>query len=103
MNKQIDDMAKDLCHTDTCEIKKSGIPCNHRCKAHIYATRAIYKGYRKSSEVAREIFEEIEEKGKVDEPIVEYYILSYSELAELKKKYIGEDTNVTTKESEGGE
>lgn len=100
MNKQIDEMAKDLCRVDTCEIKKSGIPCNHRCKAHIYATRAIDKGYRRASEVAREIFEEIEEKGKVDEPIVEYYILSYSELAELRKKYEGEDTNVRTNTEE---
>ena len=42
--KQIEQMAKDLCHTETCEIKKIEIPCNHRCKAHIYATRAIDKG-----------------------------------------------------------
>lgn len=48
--KQIEEMAKDLCHTETCEIKKSGIPCNHRCKAHIYATRAVEKGYRKQRE-----------------------------------------------------
>ena len=60
MDKQIDEMAKDLCHTGTCEIRKIDLPCNHRCKAHIYATRAIDKGYRKASEVAREIFEEIE-------------------------------------------
>ena len=52
-------------------------------------------GYRKASELAEEIFAEIEEKGKVDEPIVEYYILSYSELAELKKKY-------TEKEKDNG-
>ena len=26
-------------------------------------------------------------RGKVDESILEYYILSYSELSELKKKY----------------
>ena len=58
-DKQIDEMAKDLCHTDTCEIKKIGIPCNHRCKAHIYATRAIDKGYRKASEVALEVIGEI--------------------------------------------
>ena len=59
-DKQIEEMAKDLCHTGTCEIKKIGITCNHQCKAHIYATRAIDKGYHKASEVAREIFEEIE-------------------------------------------
>ncbi len=88
MEKQIDEMAKALCHTETCEIKKIGIPCNHRCKAHIYATRAIKKCYRKQSEVAREIFEEIEK--------LTYRYLNddcYSggdiiyDLSELKKKY----------------
>lgn len=62
-------------------------------------TRELYDtGYRKASDVAREIFEEIEEKGKVDEPIVEYYILSYSELAELKKKYTESEKEITEEE-----
>lgn len=77
-DKQIDEMAKDLCHTATCEIEKIGIPCNHRCKAHIYATRAIDKGYRKADEVAREIFEELE---KFMSPY------RYPIIAELKKEY----------------
>jgi hypothetical protein len=88
-DKRIDEMAKDLCRTDTCEIKKIGIPCNHRCKAHIYATRAIEKDYRKASDVAREIFEEIEEHIKADRtPSFSrgyYGIINF--IAELKKKY----------------
>ena len=100
MNEEkIDEMAKDLCHTETCEIKKIGIPCNHRCKAHIYATRAIDKGYRKASELAEEIFSEI---GKIlyhYDRIAERDKSEYGELivgdigcaiAELKKKYTEE-------------
>ena len=90
-DKQIEEMAKDLCHTDTCEIKKIDIPCNHRCKAHIYATRAIEKGYRKASEVAREIFEETEAIIRKYDERPKYQLML--DLAELKKKYTeSEDT-----------
>ena len=83
------------------------------------ADRLVEKGYRKASEVAREIFEEIENalellqkavrEGRKNDSIkyqqlhdgrilsieaIKYFI------AEFKKKYIGEDINVTTKESE---
>ena len=93
IDKQIDSMTKDLCHTETCEIKKTGIPCNHRCKAHIYAKRAIDKGYRKSSEVAREIFDEIE-SCKWSETQYGDHILCFEVNSEkydtLKKKYESE-------------
>ena len=46
-NEQIEEMTRDLCHVYPCKIRECGIPYNHRCKAHIYATRAIGKGYRK--------------------------------------------------------
>ena len=70
-------------------------------------------GYRESTEVAEEIFGEIERTARAalillkferDEDIrtikTECYddLLGY--LAELKKKYTGKDTNVTTKETE---
>lgn len=51
-------------------------------------------GWRKASDVAREIFAEL---GKLTCTNEEDYRI----FAELKKKYIGEDTNVPTKESEG--
>lgn len=58
--------------------------------------KALYNaGYRKASDVAREIFEEIEDVlnniGYFDE----------IDFRSLKKKYLGEDINVNTKESEG--
>lgn len=55
--KQIEEMARDLCHLD--------LPCDlcvakGDCKAMTYARRAYEKDYRKQSDVARKIFEEIE-------------------------------------------
>lgn len=98
MNKQIDDMAKDLCRIDTCAIRKSGIPCNHRCKAHIYATRAIDKGYRRASDVAREMIEEI--KASSSSCVAECngreiygtktYTIKATKLDEILKKYESE-------------
>lgn len=98
-DKQIEKMAKDLCHTDTCEIKKIGIPCNHRCKAHIYATRAIDKGYRKASEVAREIIQDI------IEPIWEAYQNSENEMTSLLAAFICEciSTKLKKKYTEGSD
>ena len=39
------------------------------------------------AEVAREIFAELRENGKFNEPIVDYICLSFDELAEIEKKY----------------
>ena len=50
MNKQIDEMARDICHVRTCEVKKNGGTCYKHCKAYIYAFRAINAGYRKQVE-----------------------------------------------------
>jgi hypothetical protein len=55
--KQIEEMVKDACKLNiACE------DCNAHgvCKAQKYAERFYNAGYRKASEVAREIFEEIE-------------------------------------------
>ena len=50
MNKQIDDMAKAICHTPNCKLKKANEPCYKYCKAYIYAFRATNAGYRKQIE-----------------------------------------------------
>ena len=57
------------------------------------------KGYRKSTEVAEEIFGEIEKCRVVGVYGVHGYRID--DIAELKKKYIGEDTNVPTNECDG--
>lgn len=48
--KQIDEMAKELCHAPTCEVKKNGGTCYKYCNAYIYAFRAINACYRKQRE-----------------------------------------------------
>ena len=60
MKKQIEEMAKAICHAPTCEIRKNGGTCYKYCKAYIYAFRAINADYRKASDVAREIFNWLE-------------------------------------------
>jgi hypothetical protein len=60
------------------------------------AQELYYKGYRKSTDLAEEIFAEIEKcsevalmNGHIETPIL---CIGFGVLAELKKKYIGEDT-----------
>jgi hypothetical protein len=88
MQNEIEQMAKDFCAV--------GIPCEechlykNRCHAKKYATRAYNNGYRKASDVAREIFEEIEETlaHHYEEWDFCYYDDYLGEdIAELKKKY----------------
>ncbi len=95
-DKQIEEMANDIDKSHwRIELDFTG--------CHINSTEiaeALYTaGYRKSSDIAREIFEEI------DELLMPFgyqlKTISLQKYIKLKKKYIGEDTNVTTKESEG--
>ncbi len=58
-------------------------------------------GYRKASDVAREIFKDLELKAPFFCENQIAYEHFYEELAELKKKYIGKDTNVTTNTEDG--
>jgi hypothetical protein len=114
-NKQIEKMAKVI---------------ENKTKLSIIISTAIaevltVEGYRKASDVAREIFEEVDKKVKAsltihleeinkehikDTPLYDrhsgiIFALRQIEdfLAELKKKYIGEDINFLTKESEDTE
>ena len=94
--KQIEEMAKAVCHLDrTCEECMTSF----ECKAMMYAKRFYDAGYRKSSEAAREIFEEIE---KFMNSLDRRYMASgnpkqswgvrgaMAEIAELKKKHTEE-------------
>ena len=97
--KQIEEMAKDLqethdyegCeawHCGGCEYEKYGK--GYFCSSIKQAEKMTAKGYRKSTDVAREIFEEIE-------PWLDDYRNNYCTglqfitfLAELRKKYESE-------------
>ena len=133
--KQIEEMARIIEKEEDSSIDGCEKDCNYgddfycidckywkenRCLHHFNPAEAIYNaGYRKASEVAREIFEDIEKsiatiKYTVDSPrythipietMVEVcnWILQDcipKRLAELKKKYTGKDTNVTTNKEE---
>jgi hypothetical protein len=82
-DKQIEEMAKDFCALN--------MPCeechlyNNRCRAKKYATRAYNAGYRKASDVAEEIFAEIDKLLAVDRNGEAN--LDVRALQRLKKKY----------------
>lgn len=93
MNKQIIKMAKDLCHARDCHIKNEPTECYHGCKAWVYAERAVNKGYRKSTDVAREIFELIERKlifiRDADTDDIRG-VVTIKDITRIKKKYESE-------------
>lgn len=82
--KQIEDMAKDVCplieeygNCEKCdaELGIEDDPCIYKCMAKLFAS----KGYRKASDIAVEIFAEIEEN-------LNNLIRNYEE----KRKYVTE-------------
>ena len=81
-DKQIEEMAKDI-DKSPWRIEQAWRGCNINSieiAEHLYTA-----GYRKASEVAREIFEEIEKLLAVDRNCEAN--LDVRDLAELKKKY----------------
>ena len=96
-DKQIEEMTKDLC-----DIQCNGMRCNicdTGCEWRMLAIALYNAGYRKVSDVVREIFEDVEKHlknlGRTG------YVGNMSGiLAELRKKHLGEDINAPTKESE---
>ncbi len=88
MEKQIEEMARIMC--DNC-AKDLGGNCEWRgcgiCENLISDATALYNaGYLKASDVAREIFEEIE-RTCVDTFGCFYIGATHGAFAELKKKY----------------
>ena len=104
-DKQIEEMAKII--GDNTE-QDTMWPEIYDCANALYNA-----GYRKTSDIAREIFEEIENildrhsiaYLKVGQICGEHYYdgVMQFDIAELKKKYTVTDTNVGCKDAEGGE
>ena len=105
--KQIEEMAKDMCeyyYEGTCYQDKK--PCDCKCDIFTDAQYLYAKGYRKASDVAEEIFAEIEEEIRSSVEVIttikdeeeggwydgELNMLGMfgNFLAELKKKYTQE-------------
>ena len=90
-DKQIEEMAETMCAfygTEMC------YECRYCCDCHINkeAERIYNAGYRKASELAKEIFEEIE-KLIVRRMIPDVTLIDdrlITDIAELKKKYTEE-------------
>lgn len=88
-DKQIDEMAKDIaCLTAWDEDEIPTINCLETAK------RLYLKGYRKASDVAEEIFAELQ-------GLLLMRIGVNQAIAELKKKYTVTGTNVGCKDTEG--
>lgn len=78
--KQIEEMTKDLC-----DIECKGMKCNecdgYGCEYRMTAEALYTAGYRKASEVAREIFAEIED-----------YMLDFEDITHTVNRTIGAAT-----------
>ena len=94
-DKQIEEMARVLGEgrSQNCShyVCCSACPCDFCCIFQENAHILVQEGYRKSSDVAREIFEEIEKyvevalmNGHIETPIL---CIGHGTFAELKKKY----------------
>jgi hypothetical protein len=82
MQNEIEQMAKAVCHLDrTCDECMTSF----ECKAMMYAKRFYEAGYRKTSDIASEIFEEIDRMC-----IDTFGNFNHRVFAELKKKYTQE-------------
>ena len=90
--KQIEEMAK-ICHfydDGICRLcEELLVSCDRKCDLTILVENLYNAGYRKSSEVAREIFEEIETSlsigGSIGSEI--YYVIRGEDYLHYKKKY----------------
>ena len=95
--KQIEEMTETLCNIE-CKGMKCNVCDHYGCEYRMLAEALYTAGYRKATDVAEEIF------GEIDTLIVRRMIPEIAwiddrfitDFAELKKKYIGSDTNVLT-------
>lgn len=113
MNKQIEEMARDLCQNDFCSSdchSRCRLPANSYCwDVEIVAEKLTTIGYRKASDVAREILRTVEQilEAKIinieedffhgtaahwDSTKKDCYEEILVEVFKLKKKYESEDT-----------
>jgi hypothetical protein len=91
--KQIEEMAKH-CHfyeEGNCLLcEECIVECDMDCDLYIFAKMLYNAGYRKSTDVAEEIFAEIEKETEIGRIMNACAIVSLDAIAELKKKYTEE-------------
>lgn len=91
-DKQIEEMAND--YYEAMLKARATLGSMNEGAPKWYAKQLYAKGYRKASDIAREIFEEIDKllrrhRIEFDMSCVDFYFEKH--YAELKKKYTGED------------
>ena len=88
--KQTDEIAKTM--HDGCSIVNATNQCRGEDCLDCGAVTLYEKGYRKDSEVAKEIFDEIENKKRFiqDHAGNIGIVVTLQDITELKKKYTGE-------------
>jgi hypothetical protein len=102
-DKQIEEMARTICNCyNSGYCKMHGNSCDLKCRSGWNALGIYKAGYRKASEVAREIFEEIEraffdyDKSLSQDPMLSAIVRTtatlaindmFCKIAKLKKKY----------------
>ena len=91
-DKQIDEMAKLICTYPQCiHYNIIGECTNTECQTVDIAENLFAKGYRKASDVAREIFEGLDGNLYVDGEYLK--IISAEKFNKLKKKYTEENND----------
>jgi DNA integrity scanning protein DisA with diadenylate cyclase activity len=97
--KQIEEMARDICKSRFANDTRLCKECENECLYYQIASALNAKGYRKASDVAREIFAEIAKIIQHHDELAERDKSEYGELivmdigcaiADLKKKYTEE-------------
>ena len=89
--EKINKMAEDICR----QKHNCNDPCNpiNSCMAMKYAYRAHLAGYRLQSEVAREIFADVEQNSKLlFDGVQNIVVMTETDFEKIKKKYAGEQT-----------
>ena len=99
-DKQIEEMAKFVCNA--CEMgcgfegECSNFNDYKTCGISVETAKALYDaGYRKASEVAREIYEKLVGKATLNY-YCGYITVALEDVASVVKEYIGEDINLPT-------
>jgi hypothetical protein len=95
MNKQIDEMAITLCEDygkcNKCTL--SNPECENPCMIKEDCERLYNQGYRKASDVAREIFDDLAKAG-ITTKVIFYGLTIWDKTdayCEIKKKYLGSE------------
>lgn len=82
MDEKIEELMKNMCESYPCNRI-----CDQYCGMYDYAEKAIKKGYRKESDTAREILDELLDIEVKDEDYKMFFLDVCEKLEKFAKKY----------------